>query len=255
MEETQPGQVISPGSTAQPAAPSVPPTPVLAAPAAAQVPTEIPQPVMPQAEAPSAPPQAAVTQPLAPEVPQPPYTPQEQANSVDDREVAYADRSAQFSDQDDPSQPELAWTATAGEHNPKDSTWYGAYTLGAIILSGLIYLFTRDIVSTVVVVLAVGGLVFFASREPGAQQYALDDGYLYVGPKAYSLQTFKAFSVDTHASVPSLTLWPLKRFMPPITMYCAADEEPTVTEYLAQHLPQEPHKTDAIDSLLRRIRF
>jgi hypothetical protein len=149
----------------------------------------------------------------------------------------------------------IRWVAPEFVQDHKDSTWYGAYTLGTILLAAIIFIFTRDFVSTGVVILAIAGLMVFASRKPGEQQYAFGEGAVQVGNKMYHLEDFKAFSIDEQSLVPSVTLLPLKRFLPPITLYMPSEVEPLVTDRLAVYLPVEQHKLDAVDGLLKRLRF
>lgn len=149
----------------------------------------------------------------------------------------------------------LTWQATEYLAYKKDSTWYGAYTLGAIVLSAVVFLVSRDIISTVVVLLAVIGLVFFASRPPRQLEYSLQDGVLYVGQKPYALANFKSFSVDEQPDVSGLSFLPLKRFAPPLTVYVTSAMLDTVVDEVSAYLPLEPHVPDAMDTLLKRLRF
>jgi len=231
MEESQPGRVISPSEA----------TP-LEQPAFAQ--TTSP-PLSQQAPLPPAAlPQSQVTQQQTPQ--------NEPVTEPYDSSVA-ADSSVMTQDQEYES--DLAWVAPEMVHPPKGATWYGAYTLGAILLGGFAFLITRDVVSTVVVVVAVFALIFVASRTPKNQQYALYDGHLQVNQRVYALQDFRAFSSDEQQPVTGITLWPLKRFMPPVVLYAPAEHTVELTEYLARLLPMQTHKPDVIDSLLNRIRF
>jgi len=43
--------------------------------------------------------------------------------------------------------------------------------------------------------------------------------------------------------------------MPPVVLYVDEAHEEAVVDYIADFLPVEPHKVDAMDSLLRRLRF
>ena len=219
MDETQPGQVIAPGATnAQPT-----PQSMLQEPMPANLQTTVMQPM-------PAPQSAEIS-----DLPQ-------QALSGSRGDVPEADAA-------------LSWTAAEYHHSDKSSTWYGAYTLGTIILAVVLYLLTKDVMSTAVVCVAVLGLVVFAGRKPREQQYAFDGDYLWVGQRAYGLHDFKAFSLDEQGPVLGISLLPLKRFMPPIVLYVDETHEQAAVDYLAAYLPMEPHKVDAVDSLLRRMRF
>jgi hypothetical protein len=48
---------------------------------------------------------------------------------------------------------------------------------------------------------------------------------------------------------------PLKRFGLPTTIYFAPEDEDRIVDIINQHLPFEPRDRDAIDRLMKRIRF
>ncbi|QQS18976.1 hypothetical protein IPL68_02880 [Candidatus Saccharibacteria bacterium] len=242
MQEQQPGQVITPGTpTPQPVAQPAPPE----APAPVQqqevlVSQPIPQPIQQPAVSTEPAPQSPLTeQPLAPLAP------------ASNDNAQPADQAPQNNPED--MAGEITWTAAEYLHHEKNSTWYGAYALGAILLGGAIFFITRDAISTAVVIGAVGGLLFISSREPKQQGYTLQEEFIQVGKKLYSLRDFKAFSVDEESPVLGVTLAPLKRFMPPVVLYIDEAHEEAVVDYIANFLPIEPHKVDAMDSLLLRF--
>ena len=237
MQEQQPGQVIAPGSP-------VPQT-------MAQLPQlEITETVVPEQPKPTLQPAAPAS--LEPHEPQPEQPPVPLSAEPDEYEEL-GNQTPQSSPADGATG--ITWTSAEFFHHQKTTTWYAAYALGAIILAGVLYLITRDIISTAVVIGAAGGLLFISAREPKQQTYILQEDFVQVGSKAYSLHDFKAFSVDEDAPVLGLTLMPLKRFMPPIVLYVDEAHEEAVVDYIADFLPVEPHKVDAMDSLLRRLRF
>jgi hypothetical protein len=78
---------------------------------------------------------------------------------------------------------------------------------------------------------------------------------LQIGTKLYGLQDFRSFAVTEESMSFSIVFMPLKRFMPPLTIYVTPDLENKVLSYLSQILPFEQHRQDAVDNLLKRIRF
>lgn len=237
MQEQQPGQVITPGSPVpQPMA--QPPQP------------EIPETVVPEQPKPT-------PQPMAPTSLEPQGSQPDQPSAPLAAELnEYVERGNQ-TPQSGPADGAtgITWTSAEFFHQQKTSTWYGAYALGAILVGAILFFITRDIISTVVVIGAMGGLLFISAREPKQQTYILQEDFVQVGNKAYSLHDFKAFSVDEESPVMGVTLLPLKRFMPPVVLYVDEAHEEAVVDYIADFLPIEPHKVDAMDSLLRRLRF
>lgn len=149
----------------------------------------------------------------------------------------------------------LDWTAAEFIAHAKSPSWYGLLALSSSVVAILIYLLTKDKISTGIVILAAAALGYFAARQPHVQQYGIHPEGLLVGQKMYHFQDFKTFSVAEEAGIASIVFMPLKRFMPPLTIYVVPELEERVVNFLAAYLPFEQHKTDAVDSLLRRIRF
>jgi hypothetical protein len=249
MEDMQPGRIISPtpqdhpsnvpdgqqtyGST-QPqetsvvsSAPDMPPIQPET--------TQMPQPLQ------EAVPQIAPENPVDPPAPQPtsPVPPP----IVDEHPAMPAHESS------------LTWSAAEYMHHEKHVLWYGLYILGTLLLSAVVYFTTKDIMSTSIVFVAILGLVLFASRKPGVQECTIGADYLKVGQKVYYLHDFKAFSVVEEGAVAEITLHPLKRFLPMVSVYVNPEQVDVIGDFLADFLPFEPYKPDAVDTLLRHIRF
>ncbi len=247
MQEFQPGQTISPQPMAdQPATqPSQPLAP------------QIPQYTPPQVQQPAslvAPQQPTVSNPepqLAEEVTPPAPVIADNYQRANVPAVSPPD----FGGEQTPVDQEgFAWEV-GEQYSRSSSSRFGLLGMGAVVVGVLAYVATRDIVSTLAVFLAGAGLVYFAAPKIGAQRYLLRDDVLYVGNRPYQLHDFRAFSVNTASEPASIELAPLKRFLPPISFFVPAEHLAAITEYLADFLPSQPHKVDAIDSLLHRFRL
>jgi hypothetical protein len=154
-----------------------------------------------------------------------------------------------------PLSEEIRWTASEFIAHEKSAGWYGLLALAGLAAASLDYLITRDLFSTAVILFAAVAFGVFAGRQPRTQEYGLSRQGIQVGLKSYNFQDFKTFSVAEEGAIASIIFMPLKRFMPPLTLYVAPDMEDQVVDYLSAFLPFEQHKADAVDSLLRRIRF
>lgn len=150
---------------------------------------------------------------------------------------------------------DLSWTASEFIAHEKGAGWYGLLALGAIVAAALVYFVTRDKVSTAVVVFVAAALGFFGGRKPHTQQYNLTGRGLQIGQKFYGFQDFKTFSIVEEGAIASISFAPLKRFMPPLTIYVAPDIEERVVNFLSSYLPLEARKADMVDNLLKRMRF
>ncbi len=266
MEEFKPGQVISPqtdqpGANDQPAANPVPP----AATPQPQRPTEqIPEvPAPTQGNEPPAGQAATAAEPLVPQ--QSYYQPQPQEATEQPQPVssAHQDGNWQFHQEqsdggavhDAVLTGEISWTASEFVLHDKSAGWYGLLALGGALSALLVYWLTKDKITTGIIVFAVLAFGFLAARRPKEQAYAIDHAGLHVGRRSYDIHNFKSFSVAEDGHNATVVFMPLKRFMPPLTIYLSPDSGEKVVDFLAQILPFEQHRQDAVDSLMKRIRF
>jgi len=250
MTDMQPGQLIVPhddkkpadgadtqstASQQQPDA-AVSPTPVSSAAPTATAPTPAPQ---------STTPVVAVT-PAAAE-----QTASNQAGSFykPSQDAGNVQRVADHADED------IMWTAAEFVENHKGTNWYLSLLGVGAVASAIAYFLLKDLFSAIVIALAIIAFAVYASRKPRDQQYHLNTFGVQVGTKVYEFHDFKAFSVMHDEGVISIVLRPLKRFMPSPSLYVIPEVEERVIEVLSMVLPAEQHKPDAIDSLMRKIRF
>ena len=95
----------------------------------------------------------------------------------------------------------------------------------------------------------------FAARKPQELKYRLDNSALHVGDRSYLYSQFKSFTVIEEGLIHSIMLMPLQRFMPPLSVYYAPEDEDKISEALSSYLPYEDRKQDFIDKLMRKVRF
>lgn len=149
----------------------------------------------------------------------------------------------------------VSWTASEYQANPKSAGWFGSLALASVLLAVIIYFITSDIVPTVVIGLMGIIIGIFAARQPHVLDYHLDNLGIYIGSRFYPYSTFKSFSVATDQAMGYISLMPLRRFMPPITIHYDPADEDKIADTLADYLPFEEHKRDMVDSLTRRFRL
>jgi hypothetical protein len=225
------GSVISPGQTVdlhQAAAP--------------------PAPEKPAAKAPIPEPPAAPPVPIQPAIDM--TTPQEA------QEEAQAEPPVQGENPEEGSaETAISWTASEFVAHDKSAGWYTLLIFGAAVFAAVVYLVTRDVISTGVVLVAAIILAVYGSHKPNEQQYTVDDQGVGIGQKRYSYDDFKSFAIATEGAFSSLVFMPLKRFAIPLTIYYAPEDEERIVNLLSNQLPLEEHRLDAVDNLMRRIRF
>lgn len=150
----------------------------------------------------------------------------------------------------------VAWTASEFIAHEKSARWYVTLAVAAVAIAAGIYFVTgHDKFSTGIVLLVALFFGIYAARRPRVLQYALSRDGVHVGAKMYHYQDFKSFSVTEEGAVASVVFMPLKRFVPPLTIYLAPEVEDAVLQALGEVLPLEAHRRDAVDGFLKRIRF
>lgn len=170
----------------------------------------------------------------------------------------------EYSDFDQPQPADLrmqhsgegvTWTASEFIAHHKEPGWYLIFVAVWSAIAGGIFLITRDWFNTIVVIIAGVLFAVVASRQPRQMQYAVDDHGITIGRRTYPYSDFRSFSVLEEGAFRSMTFMPLKRFMPPLSIYYDPADEDRIADVLTAHLALEDHKHDPIDRLMRRIRF
>lgn len=150
---------------------------------------------------------------------------------------------------------EIAWTASEFIAHQKNASWYIIVLFASIAVSAGVFLLTRDISSTVMLVIAGGAVAFMGAKKPRTLKYIISDKGISVEEKFYGYDLFKSFSVIEEGEVASIYLSPLKRFMPAITMYFDPQEADKILDVLDAYLPEEHRDHDFLDKMTRKIRL
>jgi hypothetical protein len=149
----------------------------------------------------------------------------------------------------------VQWKASEFIDHQKSSLWFVGLIGGALVVSVLVYVITRDILATLVILVAAIAFGMYAGKKPRTLTYSLMPTTLKIDQKTYSYDDFKTFSVIQDGPLFSIILEPVKRFMPPLTIYFAEEDGEQIFDAFAQHLPHEEKKQDFVDQLMKRIRF
>ena len=154
-----------------------------------------------------------------------------------------------------PPAPEVTWTASEFVAHEKSFGWYAIATLVMLGLAALVYVLMRDFIS--IGVLLIVGILFMimAGRPPRVLTYSLNNQGITIGTKFYPYTVLKSYGVVDEGAFSSIVLMPLRRFMPPLSVYCAPADQEKILVVLNQHLPFSQNVHDALDNLVRRIKF
>jgi len=152
-------------------------------------------------------------------------------------------------------EPLVSWSASEFIAHHKSLSWYVSFGSGLALLSVLVYLLTRDIVSLAVVLIAGASFGVLAMRQPEVRQYDITPSGIEISGRLYQFDTFKSFAVHDEGAVSSIFFLPIKRFTPDLRVYYPPEQEDQIVQTLSDYLPMDDSNPDAIDSLMRKIRF
>lgn len=199
-----------------------------------------------------------------PQVSQAPAVEQQSAVSEPDQTSPSEEPSTQwkFNDEADiqsEAQPpvigSVEWTASEYIAHEKGLSWYVFLGLVIAVLAAVVYLLTGELISTIVIVVMGFAFGAFAARPPQELQYVLDNNALHVGNRSYGYGQFKSFAIVNEGPIHSIMLMPLQRFMPPLSVYFAPEDEDKIANALSNYLPYENRKQDIVDRLMSKVRF
>jgi hypothetical protein len=149
----------------------------------------------------------------------------------------------------------ISWTASEYIAHHKTPLWYVGFIGISLLAAAILYFFTRDWVSVAGVVLMGAILIAAAARRPNTLTYTLSAHGVAIGQREYSYDELRSFSVVHESAFPSIVFLPLKRFMPPLSVYYDPADEEHILELLSRHLPVVPASNDLVDRLMRHVRF
>ncbi len=162
----------------------------------------------------------------------------------------YAEASLQISNNAD-----VSWTASEFIAHEKSAGWYAMLGLAAVIIAAIVFLLTKDKISTTVVIFGALTLGVYGSRQPRQLDYTVDSSGIKIGQKFHAYDEFRSFAILPEGAFSSIVFMPLKRFAPLTTIYYAPADEDKIVALLAERLPLEERQLDAVDQFMRRIRF
>lgn len=151
--------------------------------------------------------------------------------------------------------PPMQWTASEYVAHEKSAGWYGTFFASSVVVVFLVFIITRDILASIVVLLVCSAISIYAGRKPQINSYILSENGVKVQERLYPYSAFKSFSVVEEGAINSIWLKPFKRFAPIVAMYFSPEDEQKIIDILSNFLPHEEHQLDAIDRASKKMRF
>lgn len=150
---------------------------------------------------------------------------------------------------------DLNWDASEYIHHSKSPLWFLGLVVTMLALLAIAYFLTHSWTFIILVVVMAVAIGVFATRPPRTLHYALTDTAIQVDNTSYHYNDFRTFGIINDGALYSVMLIPTKRFMPAVSMYFAEEDGEKIVDILGARLPMEELHLDAIDRLMRRLRF
>jgi hypothetical protein len=151
--------------------------------------------------------------------------------------------------------PSVSWSASEYIAHEKSASWYLALFGASTVLVAFVFIFTRDILASIVILLACLVIGVYAARKPATKQYVVDEKGVTIDSVLFPYREFRSFSVIEEGAIDSVWLKPLKRFSPVKAIYFSPEDESRIIDVLANFLPHEQKELDAVDRFSKRMRF
>jgi hypothetical protein len=154
-----------------------------------------------------------------------------------------------------PAAGAVNWTASEYIDHSQGPAWYAGLAVVSLLLASVLYFLTKDkfTVGAILIVGLITGVA--AARKPQQIPYEISDSGVKIGEKAYGYRNFRSFSVLNEGGMNSISLMPLKRFMPRLSLFYDPADEEKIIDILSENLPYEEHKIDQIERISRFLRF
>lgn len=155
----------------------------------------------------------------------------------------------------DESASSITWTTAEFHDHQKSGSWYVILLVVTVAVAAILYFWTRSILTSAVVVIGGAALGIYGTHKPRQLEYFMNRQGIRIGAKQYNYNDFRLFIITPELPLPEVTLIPVKRFMPPLSIRYSPDVGSEVLDMLSEHLPSEERRPDLIDTLMHHVHF
>ena len=154
----------------------------------------------------------------------------------------------------DVSQP-VHWQSNEYIHHDRSVAWFIVFGLTTVILTALALFLLNSITFAILIPVMAVALFTYVRRPPRVLDYSLSKKGLYINDQLYSFDQFKGFGITTTHNDCSLTLIPVKRFKPAISVYFPEESGEIIVDTIGIQLPIIKVEPDFIDRITHKLRI
>ncbi len=151
------------------------------------------------------------------------------------------------------SQDSITWSASEFVDNSKNVSWYALFLVSILAISALIYFFTRNIFSSIVIFILGIVMSYVASRKPKVMSYSLDSKGIVINGIVHLFSEFKSFNLVSEDGEDHISLISVKRFAPNKVIYFEPRDKNRITSLLGEFLPLENASDNRTEKFMKKI--
>ena len=149
----------------------------------------------------------------------------------------------------------ITWQASEYVHHEKQFTWFMALLAITAVLVALAVFLVQSWTFAILVCVMAAATIVYARRPPRVLNYTLSGDGLHIDQRLYSFHDFRSFAVVQDGPLYSIMLIPVQRFMPAVIVYFPTENGEAIVDAFGEVLPMEQRELDALDRLVRKLRF
>ena len=201
-------------------------------------------------------------QPETPDTGTPPLEPEQRNDTSSEQPAQWQYNSGKLTNEQEQPTSNVAedavlaqWTASEFIHHDKSPKWFLILVIGVVVISVLMFVITREVISVIVTV--VLGVVFgmYAQAQQKTISYTLSPHGITADDKHYNFTDFKSYSVMQESAMPYIQLIPRQRFMVALSIHVEPDKINEIAEKLGEFVPYDQKEHDFVDKLTAKIRY
>ncbi len=149
----------------------------------------------------------------------------------------------------------FSWESSEYVHHERNRLWYVVYISASALIAIVIFLITRDIFSSLTLVLMSGGLLFMVRQKPQNRKYTISEDGIEVDGRFFDFERFRSFSIVPEGDIFLLSMRPVRRFDLAIEAYFVEDQGESIFNILKDYLPQETKNESVVTNIIHRMKL
>lgn len=152
-----------------------------------------------------------------------------------------------------PETEPIQWQAPEYVQERRSPWWFIGFWLVVAVLMALAAFAMKSISFAVLVPVMAAALMIYSHRPPRMISYVLSPKGLYINEKLHPLGEFRSFGVAQDESIPGLSLIPVRRFRPSLTVHFPVEAGEAIVDMLGSRIPMQEVKFDVFDRLTKSL--